>query len=259
MLSFRFQEVEQVLDRQREYQANNQDVDDHDIGISILEETRRELERIAKARLLLQQEQQQKTCMINFDSIPKGKASLETDILYNVKQIYKSHTPTDLLEILDCIYRAHADHFSSILENIIRLIREITRKPDELVFRILRLKNQKLQDDVLRYSQSVALLKYLQFQLVHAQDITQVLQDGKCSYCIINGAAGVEEIRDEHYLYLQEPDIETLDREWSQWLQFLVDTLNKLESFMYSFKILEKANSKNENIITEAFKLSKDF
>ncbi|GFE53028.1 DNA-directed RNA polymerase II RPABC4 [Babesia ovis] len=238
----RFLEVEQVnalLARQtQESEDEEADVD----KISILEETKENLKKIEQAKLVQQTGQQRQ---IDLSNLQDGDSGV-MDPFYCVQQVYKNDPAVVLEDILAEMHDHDTEMFLPVLGNVANLISQISKHPDNLTQRVLRLNNEKLYEDFIQYPKAVALLKYARFKLKHSDDIKEILIQ-----------LGLENMKDEYFLYLQEPDMFGDYRAWKEWIDFLGTTSHTLEDVITQYKsVLRRNRAAKRNTLEEALVLA---
>ncbi|KAF5153073.1 PUB domain protein [Theileria parva strain Muguga] len=198
------------------------------------EETKLQLDQIEYKRKLKHDTNQQ----INFETIRDEETPLK-DVLNAVLRVYREDACDNLEQVLCDIYSAHTGEFVKIVENITNLMKEISKRPDELSLRVLRINNQKLRDDFLTHYNSAKLLKFTGFKVTTTQDLQHTLKSLGMSF------------GDEYFLYLHEPDMFTLYDKWRAWLDNINHVSDTLERFLTKFKKLQKSTN-HPNIISQS-------
>uniref|UniRef100_A0A3B0MU25 DNA directed RNA polymerase, 7 kDa subunit/PUB domain containing protein, putative n=1 Tax=Theileria annulata TaxID=5874 RepID=A0A3B0MU25_THEAN len=219
---------------------------------SINQETKSQLNQIEEYKKKLKDNIKEFE-QVDFERIRNEETEL-SGLLNKVLKVYRED-PCDNLETILCdICEAHPDEFLKIVENVANLVKEISRRPDELSLRVLRLNNEKLREDFLSHHNSVKLLKFAGFKIATTSDIQQTL-----SNCIKTNILLVNmKFDEEYFLYLHEPDMFTIYTKWRAWL----DNLNYISDSLTNFySTMSKKNSKTAvkkriNIIKTEFMIN---
>lgn len=144
---------------------------------------------------------------------------------------------------LIALYRDGEQTFLTVLENVTNLITQISKHPDDVTQRLLRINHEKLYEDFIQYPRAVALLKYARFKIKHSDDVKEHLKD-----------FNFNEMRDEYFLYLKEPDMFTNYSAWKEWIDFVGATSRLLNEFIVQYKSLIRGNgSSDDSIVLKAF------
>lgn len=235
----RFLEVERVnaILANRAAECAN---DDESKGISILEETKQDLMRIERAKTMEKNAAQ--TIRANLSNIQHREIVI-SDALHSVQQVYRNDPATSLESILVALYQDGEQQFLTVLENVTKLITQISKHPDDVTQRLLRINHEKLFEDFIQYPRAVAMLKYARFKIKHSDDVKEHLKE-----------FNLNEMRDEYFLYLKEPDMFTNYSTWKDWIDFIGVTNRILNEFVVQYKALTRGDVHgSDSLVLQAF------
>ncbi|GIX61669.1 RPC10 subunit of RNA polymerases I, II, and III, putative [Babesia caballi] len=236
-LAERFVEVEQVNAILAKQTAESLSKEEH--GISILEETKEDLRRIELAKELRKKDSN--TIQANLSNICDEDIAT-ADAFGCVLQVYKNYPAESLEDILVRLHSEGPDAFLQVLGGVVNLITQISKRPDELSLRLLRVNNEQLYEDIIRHRWAVALLKYARFKIKHSDEIKETLAQ-----------LGSGELSDEYFLYLHEPDMFGDYGAWKAWIDFIGETSSILEKFVHHYKSLMRLSKPvDSTIVMEA-------
>lgn len=194
---------------------------------SIAEETKSQLKMLDEARQRLAQNEG--PLKVDFTSI-QNQDCISNELHAQVLDVFKECPCDDLGQILLEIYSENEPEFERVVGNVSSLVREISRRPDEISLRILRLNNERMRSDFLCCLSSVKLLKFIGFGVRTTTDIQAHLAQLKIKP------------DEEYWLYLHEPDMLALYDKWKLWFTRLNDISASLEGFLANFKRLKRSN-----------------
>ncbi|ORM42355.1 uncharacterized protein BXIN_1121 [Babesia sp. Xinjiang] len=231
-------------------------VDEEDVEeVSILEETKEDLKRIELAK------EKQKTGPTIRQADLSNIADediVTSDPFFCVQQVYKTSPALVLEDIIVDLHQELQEAFVEVLDKLATLISQISKHPDDVSLRVLRVNNEQLYKDFVQYPRAVALLKYARFKLKHGDDIKEILNQRKCSDVLEhNIAVGHGSVTDEYFLYLHEPDMFGDYRSWKEWIDFLSATSITLDEIIRQYKSVTRRHKMfDRNALEEALVLS---
>ncbi|KAK1444828.1 hypothetical protein BgAZ_107340 [Babesia gibsoni] len=239
----RFQEVEMVNALLNNQTADSGDDEEDNEAISILDETKQDLLRIQRAKEMSKYATNKIEAKLN--GIQDSDIAI-SDPFYAVQQVYRNDPAVSLEDIINDIYQDNGDVFLEVLQNAANLLTQISKYPDEIGQRLIRINHDKFNEDFIRYPHAVAILKYSRFKIKHSDDVKEHLKE-----------SNLNDLKDEYFLYLKEPDMFTEYSAWKEWIDFLGATSSILQEFIVQYKLLMRVmKQQGDTIVSKAFSLA---